>query len=318
MKNRTILFVATSIILIIVLYVLYYIPSVQVFGDLNPYWNGLSLLKSKLNATRLTAYSYLPTLGQDYALIIIGPQKPFHTEEVASIEQFLNNGGLLILADNFGTGNQLINSLGLDARFGNQTLNDPVFNFGNPLILYAFSSIKNIKNLTLYYSTYLMLGSNYNLIASTSIFSYIKVNNTSEKFGPFPVIASIAYGKGKVILIASPYIWVNSFIDKGENEKLLYFLIQNRTAILDVSHWEADLLTSLKEYEYLLYSTISTSLIKYIILAGCVAFIFLSKIEEVKMFAKSNELERIIKENPDWNVDLLRKIKEEREKYGSE
>jgi hypothetical protein len=36
------------------------------------------------------------------------------------------------------------------------------------------------------------------------------------------------------------------------------------------------------------------------------------------MLAKSNELERITKENPDWDIDLLRKIKEEREKYGSQ
>jgi hypothetical protein len=317
MKSRIILFVATLTILIAILYIINYLPSVQVFGDINPYWNGLSLLKSKLNAIRLTTYSSLPTFGQDFVLIIIGPQKPFYEEEIDNIERFLNNGGLLILADNFGSGNQLLNGLGLDARFGNQTVNDPVFNFGNSLILRGFSSIQNLKNLSLYYSTYLILDSKHDLIASTSVFSYIKINNT-EKFGPFPVVASINYGKGKIILIATPYIWVNSFINEGDNAKLLYFLIQNRTAILDVLHWEADALTYLKEYAYLLYSAISTSLIKYIILVGCIAFIFLFKIKENNMLAKSNELERIIKENPDWDIDLLRKIKEEREKYGSQ
>jgi len=315
MESKKILFISTFAILITVLFAIYYTPTIQVFGDSNPYWNGLSILKSRLNATSLNSYSSLPFIGQGFVLIIIGPQKPFYAQEIASIEQFLNTGGTLIIADNFGTGNQLISSLGLDSRFGNQTVYDPVFSLGNPSIIYAFSSIKSIKNITLYYSTYLILGSNYKVIANSSIFSYININNTSVKYGPFPIIAYTNYGKGKVVLIATPYIWVNFFINGG-NLELLDYIIQNETAILDVSHWYVDTLTIFKEYEFLAYSILSTPFIKYSILIGSVAFIFLYKFEK-SIMSKSDEIEKIIKENPDWDAELIRRIKEERENYGS-
>jgi len=38
---------------------------------------------------------------------------------------------------------------------------------------------------------------------------------------------------------------------------------------------------------------------------------------EKSIMSKSDEIEKIIKENPDWDAELIRRIKEERENYGS-
>lgn len=311
MRNK-VLAIFTFSLIITLLLTIYFLPSVQNFGDSNPYWNGLSYLKSNFNAYSLSSYTLLPSVGSGYVLLIIGPQKQYYADEINKIENFLNSGGVVLIADNFGTGNNLLQSLGLGARFGNQTILDPIFNAGNNLIIYGFTNIQYIRNLTLYYATYLVVGQNYNVIVKSSIFSYL--SNSTEQFGPFVLAAETKYGQGKIVLVSSPYVFVNYFFNG--NLAFLNFIVQNRTVILDTAHWNTDLLTTFKNYEYTIYVFMSNPLVKYPVIFATIAIIFSYRARE-NVKKEDNEIQRIINENPDWDKLTLERIKEEREKYGS-
>jgi hypothetical protein len=69
-----------------------------------------------LNAV-LRDLTHLDTDPRDAMLLIIGPSKPYGTHELAYLRTFLSEGGRVILADDFGVGNDILSFLGIDARF---------------------------------------------------------------------------------------------------------------------------------------------------------------------------------------------------------
>jgi len=240
--------VILSIVLVIILTVVaWFFPSNDNFRSDNPFWNGISDIISRYPTSPLQSLDDLPPLPRGSTLILV-PYLEFTPTELRELNTFVTNGGTLVLADDYGHGNQVLEHLGLKARFSGQSLLDPFFCYKNqwfPRISHIVSSpvTSNIKSLVLNHATCLTNIETSDVLALSSSFSFLDLNGNQEwdedePTGTLPVISSHNLGNGKIILISDPSILINSMETTGSN----HTFIQNITAIttseliIDQSH----------------------------------------------------------------------------------
>ncbi len=247
MELRRFLVILSIVLVIILTIVAWFFPSNEDFRAENPFWNGTEDISSNYSATPLESLSDLPPLPQGSTLILI-PYLEFTPAELGELNSFVTKGGTLVLADDYGHGNQILEHLGLKVRFSGQILLDPLSNYKNkwfPRISHIISSpvTSNIENLVLNHATCLIDVETSDVLALTSSFSFLDLNGNQawddgEPTGPLPVISQHNLGSGKIILISDPSIFINSMETIESN----YTLIQNIAAIttsellIDQSH----------------------------------------------------------------------------------
>ncbi|MFH0768315.1 MAG: DUF4350 domain-containing protein [Chloroflexota bacterium] len=247
MGIRKFLVILTIALIIISSIVVWFYPSNEDFRTDNPFWNGTGNLSSIIPVSPLRSLSELPTLPPGSTLILI-PYLGFTSSELEVLNGFITEGGTLILADDYGHGNQILEYLGLKARFSGQTLLDPFFNYKNKM----FSRISHfvpsavtsdINSLVFNHGTSLIDIGTADALALSSSFSFLDLNGNEERdegepIGPLPVIAQYNLGSGRIILTSDPSIFINSMQTMEGN----YTFIQNIGAItasellIDQSH----------------------------------------------------------------------------------
>lgn len=143
----------------------------------------------------------------------------------------IHGGTLVILSNGAMFGNQLLNRLGINASITGVIM-DPVFNALNEYFPLAYTVNNTHLVLTLDNASALILSNdNAIILAETSAFS--RLGNLT---GPFIVAAEFAYGNGKLIVITTPSIFMNSLITMNNNEEFLEQLCGNSTVgILETS-----------------------------------------------------------------------------------
>ncbi|MFQ6122391.1 MAG: DUF4350 domain-containing protein [Dehalococcoidales bacterium] len=235
-------FIATlTIALIIVLATaIWFFPSNDDFRTENPFWNGIRDISSIIPASPLDSLSELPPSPQGVTLVLI-PYLDFSPAELEELNSFVTQGGTVILADDYGYGNQILEYLGLKARFSGQPLLDPLSNYKNkwfPQIPHLAGSpiTLDAERLVLNHATSLTGVETSDALALSSVFSFLDLNGNQtweedEPTGPLPVISSHNLDKGQIILIADPSIFINSMQTMESN----YNFIQNIGAITTTS-----------------------------------------------------------------------------------
>jgi hypothetical protein len=238
------------------------------FSIYNTGWNGCS----KIAVDTYNTGKFLPTFTYDKTtispvqksftdyeldsmnstILIIGPQTPFTSDEAFYIEHFLKNGGMLLLADDFGTSNSLLNQINASSRFSNELMLDlsfeksasfvTIFNINNQ----SHALIENISGFLLNYPSSLIVKEDNLVLAFSSEMSWIDKNlngkeDSNEDRGPFCVYAVESYGKGEIILFSGPSLLINSMNDQLDNgefkNNLLRYLFKGRdTVLIDESH----------------------------------------------------------------------------------
>lgn len=247
MELRRFLIMLTIALVIILTIVVWFFPSNEDFRADNPFWNGTKDMSSSYPVSPLESLSDLPQLPQGSTLILI-PYLDFTPAELKELHSFVTQGGTLVLADDYGFGNQILEYFGLKARFSGQVIFDPLFNHKNkwfPQIFHIVSSsvTSNTENLVLNHATGLIDVETGDTLALSSSFSFLDLNDNEawdegEPTGPLPVISRHNLGRGKVILISDPSIFINSMGSIESN----YTFIQNVAAItpfqlfIDQSH----------------------------------------------------------------------------------
>lgn len=239
--------ILTLALIIILAAVMWFLPSNDDFWAENPSWNGTEDISSIMAASPLESLSQLPPSPQGSTLILI-PHLSFSQAELAALDSFVSGGGTLILADDYGYGNQVLELLGLEARFSGHTLLDPLASYKNqwfPRVSRLTSSplTDGVTALVLNHATCLVDVAQGDVLARSSSFSFLDENGNQgwdegEAAGPLPVISRHGLAQGQVILIADPSLFINSMETLGDN---LTF-IQNIGAIttaglfIDQSH----------------------------------------------------------------------------------
>lgn len=184
------------------------------------------------------------------ALVIIGPTKTFGDEESSTLGAFVRAGGVVLLADDFGTGNSLLEKMGSGSRFSGLLVMDLAFD-KRPEFSVCFDIAEdpltaNVTKLLLNYPSSISPAEDAQVIARTSIASWLdrdgdRVQDWGEPRGPFPVLAREEMGEGSVILLSDPSVLINGMRDELDNGRLADNIVSEiclgRTAVLfDESH----------------------------------------------------------------------------------
>lgn len=228
MKLRSFLMLLSISVVIMLLAVVWFFPSTDDFRIENPFWNGTKDIEAATSSSPLTNLSGLPSSPEGSTLILI-PYVDFTQAELGELQTFITQGGTLVLADDYGFGNQVLEYLGLKVRFAGQALLDPLFNYKNkwfPKISHFEPSpiTNDIESLIFNHATCLTNVEDDSILASSSSFSFLDLNTNqthdeNEPTGPLPVISHHSLGSGQLILVTDPSIFINSMSTMEGNDE---------------------------------------------------------------------------------------------------
>lgn len=247
MKLHKYILILTIVLLIILATGVWFFPSDDDFRTDNPFWNGTKEINSIIPTSPLTSLAGLPASPQGVTLILI-PYLDFSLAELKELNNFVRQGGTLILADDYGYGNQVLEYLGLKARFSGEPLLDPLSNYKNewfPLIPHLTPSplTANAERLLFNHATSLIDVEAGETLAQSSSFSFLDLNSSKswekgEPTGPLPVVSCHKLGRGQVILIADPSLFINSMQGMEDNHRFIQNLATITTSklLIDQSH----------------------------------------------------------------------------------
>jgi hypothetical protein len=88
----------------IIMLTVWFFPTDIHFQVQNPFWNGLQGFEKEFHATPLESLNALPQNAEGSVLLLTPYLKPTEAD-VEQLRAFLEEGGVLILADDYGYGN---------------------------------------------------------------------------------------------------------------------------------------------------------------------------------------------------------------------
>lgn len=207
--------------------VVYLFPNTSDYYRDNYGWNGLSSVAS---VTDISVTGIIDGTSSPRMIILVPNTSP-SPDALTRLEEFVSDGGYLVLADDFGTGNLILQHLGLNARFSNQPLLDPVVCYQNRVfpIVRRFTHhplTAGLSEIVLNHPTTLTGIDDAGTLAWSSSFSFQDdngngVKDNSEPFGPFPIMAEVKFGDGRILLVSDPGIFINANYAIKDNARLL-------------------------------------------------------------------------------------------------
>ena len=236
------------IILILIIYSIFTVfistPSRPQLSIYSNNWSDLSACRKDIKNQGIKVSSIIssPTIlskidEKDYkntVYIAIGIERPYTTDEADMLWTFLNKGGNVIIADDFGHGNSFwvdTKNYGFDevnVRFGDEQLYDPNYIKNTKFVTVNATIGSNRYNLILNEPAALDMPSNYNsryyniiTSASSSNEAWLDENGNGvrdprELKGARYIIASFTETKndGKVVVISDPGLFINDNWDE--------------------------------------------------------------------------------------------------------
>ena len=215
--------------------VVYLVPSTDDLSPYNPLWNGLSVLVSELNASVISSGSISSLNPGGSAILAIGVSNRSINGTVEALKEFVQAGGVLVIADESPYSSYLIRSLGVEALLGEAAVADSVFFYRDPRLPLARASI-SLANFTLHlnYATYINTTRIDKCVAWTFPTSFLDLNLSGsregrEPYGPFCVAYREGVGNGVVYVISDSSLFTNSMVGLGDNRAFLRAIVGSRS-----------------------------------------------------------------------------------------
>jgi hypothetical protein len=197
------------------------------FSRSNIGWNGTSSFFSDLNrhhTVDIIDPGQLAGYPPNTTLLIIAPYRHPTAEELAAYSAFLKKGDTIFLADDFGTGNEILSGIGSHVSLlpGNLSSLDRRYPDSYSVIAYRAVDEEPFSlpsDIALNRPAALDGGSPLML---TSIMSWIDLNGEhrltrGEELGTYPVMVTESIGTGQLIVLSDPSIFINSMYSQPEN-----------------------------------------------------------------------------------------------------
>ena len=233
MRMSSVLFAVVVLIITISLLSIWFYPSIQDFMASNTMWNGIRDFSSEFSADNIESLGELPDVAEETALVVI-PYLDYSNEELSKLKRFVEDGGTLLLMDDYGYGNSVLAYLGVSVRFTNKPLLDQLFSYKNqwlPRITDLAPEVKEsgIDVIAFNHATTLTNVEQTDIIAWSSTTSFLDINENEswddgEPKGPLPVAAEIRLGKGMLALVSDPSIIINTMVGKDDNYSFIKYL----------------------------------------------------------------------------------------------
>lgn len=301
---------------IVFLSIAYLMPPIDDFDPRNPFWNGLSRLYERFNATVVDDLRFLGMVDPAGSILVVaGPSRSFDRWEVEAVGRFVSSGGILLVMDDFGYANTLLEGLDLGFRFNGSLLVDPLFmergRIAPRIIDVRLDGFDNVvEGVRFNYAT-IIEGVGFDVIAYSSSFSFLDLDydlswSRGEPTGPFPVAVSCRIGLGMVLAISDSSVFINSMLDYDGNLRLLDRLLSGRIVYLDVSHTAPSIHSILKVSLGSILYVLSIPESRYTIIALSIYAIF--KIRIVSRRVK-DEVEELLNRHPGWDRVIIEKVR---------
>jgi len=189
------------------------IKSYSEYSSFNTDWNGCSkftkqIYDSKIDITPIYSPYDDYNFDKNGVLFIIGPEIGFSDIEIEKIENFLENGNTLVIADDFGTSNQILEKLNISNKFTKNKINDIFYISNENLIEYQIPESHGGGVLVTNIPTY---------TSKTGFITTSNFSKSSSKTGYLTLISEMNYGNGKIILIADPDVFTNGLYEYNQN-----------------------------------------------------------------------------------------------------
>jgi len=267
------------------------------YSIFNGNWNGCSEL-GKLIHQKKKIYPII-TPDQKYnkngVLFIISPNIHYSESDIEKIREFLDRGNTVVIADDFGTANDVLKGLNISERISNKRAHDLFYLKNSQLIIVPFNMQGFDNSITMNIPSYI-----------TSDTGQIKTSSISNKI----IMDEINYSKGKIIIVSEPDIFINGM--KEYNKDFWEYFLDNLNGevvyIDEVHHSGFDPYNIGVVY---IHNEVPNS-IKYLVFAIIVLGVYLANninFEFIhRKFRKNGlDLEKIAKEN-NLNKEKLEQI----------
>ncbi len=284
---RSLTIVALIMVFVSLLCVWFY-PSMQDFMANNATWNGIKRFASEFNAEIPESLAVIPGVSEQAAkkVLVVIPTLDFNAEDLFIIRNFINDGGTLLLIDDYGYANTILSYLDTDIRFSKAPFLDPLFSYKNQNIPRITDFIPELKDaginvLTFNNATALLNVSEPEAIAWSSKASFLDkdgngVLSQGDSRGPLVVAAEVKLGKGKVVMISDSSIIVNSMVERDNNYDFIKYNIshdgESKQILIDGSHLAKNPLNKAKQ----MLAAAKKAMSSPYALIGLMAFVFIA------------------------------------------
>ncbi|MBN1785655.1 MAG: hypothetical protein JW825_01515 [Candidatus Methanofastidiosa archaeon] len=221
------------------------------------------------------------TSADDTIIVSIGASKEYSEKEKEFLKGFVLDGGTLLIADDFGSANGILESIGIDERFSNKLVMDAVYvKSGTFPVMYKGTYLEEYTLLLNYPSN--ILGASDPMFITTRM-AFLDLNEDSsydegEPMGPFDISAMVEVGDGRICLISDPSIFINNMIGLLDNSDYIFSLMEELTdgyekyVYIDEAH-----LGTLADIEFIevVVRAPNYTLFRYLASAFLVALLFL-------------------------------------------
>ena len=247
MNVRSVGVMALAVVVVASMLTIWFWPSIQDYTRNNPFWNGLSDFTGEMDVSSTESLSEATDDPGNTILVEIAYAE-YSENDLDRIEEFVLDGGVLILTDDYGYGNTMTERLGISERFSGQPLLDPLFCHKNqkfPRVTDFDNELTDagIEAIVLNHGTALLNVESQTVIARSSVESYIdrdddETDDEDEQNRAYAVAVTIPVGSGTVILLSDPSIFINS-MDIDDNKEFMAYLTEtygpNREIAMDTS-----------------------------------------------------------------------------------
>lgn len=208
----------------------------------NPQWNGTSVVFDALEGRGSVMVRDPAELkGRENAtLLVIAPARAPTAQERAAYRGYVADGNTLVLADDFGSGNDLLEAIGASVQLdqGNLSSFSREFERSEAPLGFSLNGRPLVAGISKVVFNHPVAVSGGDPLINTTYFSWIDIDgdgraDRSEQLNQYSVATEEAVGAGRVVVIGDASLFINAMqgLSDSDNGLLVDRLIADATLV---------------------------------------------------------------------------------------